>query len=838
MNHLDATTQQKLAVAVVVTALTLLAVHRILWTRGLRQTSKAHSKPRPRRLDIDIDYSAAAQVNAKPAQQNVNSNNNTAKDDVQLPDMARQMTTTLANKALNLPPSLQLQQALASSNSTSASIELDPAVVRAIVERLLETAVEEPPTSAFKNAIAGLSGKPAVGSGSTMAVRESTGLPPFHAQIAHIVNELKSAKQRGRPVLIEGPPGLGKGTALRQYISDEGQSRPAVYLQLSNVLRKRHGSSSLDEDEEEAESVAFTETDTEMEGEEKVLITVKRDAWINALKNSLGFRDGDLPRDSTADAENPSLFSLSEDSSPSRRTSLLQRQLGLSQAPPLESSINMRSFNHIAQSLRLIAARCKAGPVLLIIDDIQLLFRERVALTDRYDGIPEIFEWLLKCEVEGILDVTFCSSEKSAIGALKRLRGYDWAIKLHAVESVEDDTVISYLMTQVNPCIKEPSRRFTEETAALFVATFDGSLLELDNYFRDVHCANVHDFIAKRERSFLRRLQRHLPSRIRHSLNQPPNISSSSSANNNSNNQNPLLSPPASARNSTTITASDYLNSYSYKQPQLSTEEELRELFLDIMMRGGILPVAQLSLARMSLVESLVERNILRWRDSRIRKRENRAMHQRESGKGSTAGSRSGGSSGAGGSVGGASSSASGYVAVSPNPGMGSGKKQRVFGASRNDGWFGMTPAQQAMAAPSWGNESEWDSVAATGASVAGGDDDWSVGGSASMLQSGFTSGYPGGDEEDGVVVSDVGGDDSLSPLSPTTHGIGHDLTMDNQWAGANSNTADGVTELVKNMDAAEQLALFAMEDAELVWSNHLVRNVCEGFVSGTQMQW
>ncbi|KAJ3204477.1 hypothetical protein HDU67_009495, partial [Dinochytrium kinnereticum] len=57
----------------------------------------------------------------------------------------------------------------------------------------------------------------------------------------------------------------------------------------------------------------------------------------------------------------------------------------------------------------------------------------------------------------------------------------------------------------------------------------------------------------------------------------------------------------------------------------LDHEDELRELFLDIIMRGGVLDVGRLDVVRMGLVEALVERNILRWRDRRIRKREGRA---------------------------------------------------------------------------------------------------------------------------------------------------------------------------------------------------------------------
>jgi hypothetical protein len=83
---------------------------------------------------------------------------------------------------------------------------------------------------------------------------------------------------------------------------------------------------------------------------------------------------------------------------------------------------NMTCFNHIAQALRLIASRSRHGPTLLVIDDIQLLFRERMPLHQLYDGIPDVFAWFMKCEAEGVLDVVFCSSEKSAVSALKRCK--------------------------------------------------------------------------------------------------------------------------------------------------------------------------------------------------------------------------------------------------------------------------------------------------------------------------------------------------------------------------------------------------------------------------------
>ncbi|KAI9347928.1 hypothetical protein DFJ73DRAFT_835847 [Zopfochytrium polystomum] len=622
-------------------------------------------------------------------------------------------------------------------------VGLNPHLVRSIVERLLDTPPLEAPLYAFSQAVAGTSGKPAFGGRrghSGLAIREFTELPPFHQQIQHIIDEIRAAKQPGKPLLIEGAAGLGKGTALHQYVAEQGQLRPALYLQLSMVLRKRHGASSVeDEDEDEY----FTETETETEGlEERVQLTVRKDAWKKAVEKALG-------------ADTDQAFA-----SP-----------GTSSVDGAMVTVDMTVLEHIAQALRVIKAKSKAGPVMLVIDDVQLLFRERLPLTDKYEGIAEVFGWLLKCETEGILDVIMCSSDKSAVGAIKRLRGYDWGLTLRAVECVDDESVIRYLLQDVNPVLPDPAKKFTEDTAALFVATFDGSLLELDNYIRDGR-SNVHAFIRKRERSFFRHLQRHLPARIKK----------------------PHFSPPTPSR-------------VGYKPPTLSSEEELRELFLDIIMRGGVLPVARLDVQRMALVEALVERNILRWRDHRVRRRENRPSMRpgwvppttsTESAPSSDnfvdGPSVAAGDSGFNPSqaVGTGQAGVGGYGTTSASGGAdltginsNGSKTSRIFGLSRPNNWFKSNnlkqqqQTQQLQPIPA---------AATTGSSDSSSSEEW-----------------------DGPVVDD-------------------------QWAGAVAEHSNVIS--TQDLDAAEQLALFAREGAELVWSNNLVRSVCESFVSGTQMQW
>ncbi|KAJ3131936.1 hypothetical protein HK100_005875 [Physocladia obscura] len=783
-----------------------------------------------------------------------------------------------ASFASLIPPSLHANGFGADFDASSRA-NLSKKLIRAIIDNLLDATNQEPPTSAFQDVVG-------AGHKGAIAVRSSTGLPPFHAQIVHILTEIRGAKQRGRPLLVEGPAGLGKGTALRQFVSDESASRPAVFLQLANVLRKRHGSSSVDEaDEDEgffdcdnastasnpatiaasastasaidnnfatvgAESLRSSfSTDSEMEGEERVVMSVKQDAWINALKSALGYT---LPL--------PDLHFLQQQQQQQYQQQRIDQASSLAYNRRISSSISsqyidvnkpepvdMTPFHHIAQALRVIASGAKSvAPVLLVIDDVQLLFRDRAALTEQYEGIPQVFEWLLRCDVEGILDVVFCASEKSAVGALKRLRGYDWAIKLHALESVDDETMIAYLLKEVNPFIKEPNRRFTEETAALFVSTFDNSLLELDNYFRDTF-SDINAFIAKRERSFLQSLKRHIPKRTNHATTATAPTSSPSPT--------PSYLQKQNNRFSIASTTAD-LNpaQAALLAKSVSPEEELRALFLEIMMRGGVLPVARLDVSKMGLVENLVERNILRWRDARVRKRENRqslyisqtatiaaaatttttrdhedddaAVGQREirfrkDGRGMDRSYVSVRSA--------VSASGSGRRNVAGGGGGGGGGVYTPAG--RNDSWFGMSvsPSQAWADIDRDGSAKSIDAVTAENVNV-GGNNWWSV-----AVDGGFGDYNDSNDISEPHDLNNTGFiNSSNSTSSSPRNKFGNLLNaggidLDNDWAGATSGdqyAEDEITQsIVKDMDAGEQLAFFAMEDAELVWSNGLVRN-------------
>ncbi|KAJ3327432.1 hypothetical protein HDU76_011807, partial [Blyttiomyces sp. JEL0837] len=516
--------------------------------------------------------------------------------------------------------------------------KLNPDLVRLIVERLLDIPPVDPPLQEMeqvqevlkKEAVKAAFGskKGNRHSGIALAEYSGLGLPPFHDQIDHIIHAITRSKKAKRPLIVEGPVGLGKGTALQQLVSEEGCRRPAIYLQLSGALGKRHGAGSWVVRDEDDEFYTETEGETtggEGDGDEEgeggeasnegdddededisdAAHAIRRCAWMRAVEKSFGVAD-----DVVESFKKPSREPESE---------------GHFRRRPRNILADMTYLDHVAQALRLIASRSSEGPTLIVIDDIQLLFRgSKSPLVDKYDGIEEVFAWLLACETEGILEVVLSTSEKSAVKAVKRLRGYDWALTLHSVDSVDDDIVIAYLLRDVNPRILNPARQFTEETATLFVTTFDGSLLEINNYFRDMNC-DVQSYIAKRERAFLRHLQRHLPTRH--------NVSTTSS-------KTPLDIPlpyqnrmTSTSQPSFTITdpafSTSSLSSFNpYSQSTLQSHKpsdgdlELRELFLSMIVRGGVLPVAQLDSNKLELVEVLMERNILRWRDRRARRRE------------------------------------------------------------------------------------------------------------------------------------------------------------------------------------------------------------------------
>ncbi|TPX57008.1 hypothetical protein PhCBS80983_g04141 [Powellomyces hirtus] len=345
----------------------------------------------------------------------------------------------------------------------------------------------------------------------------SSTLPPFQAQTAHLISEVQGAKKRGMPLLVEGAPGIGKATALETYVASEGAHRPAIYLRLSDALNKKHGGSATEEDDGE-----------EVDDDVTLSSEISENDWQRSLARAFGYkRPADLNTTDEDDGEDI-----------------------------------MHVLMQISQAIRHIAPAFSA-PTLLVIDDIQLLFHNHRLLHDRYTGLDETFQWFLQCEAEGILDVILCSSEKSALAGIRRLKGYDWTLSYRCLESVDDQEVVQYLISSVNNILPE-HQKFTEQLAYEFVSNFSSNMMELSRYVAQYRPLN--EFIDQRESDHIVYLSKHLP--------------------------------------------------------ENTSEDILRDLVLSMIFRNGVMPVHQLERHQLSLVETLLENNILRWRDGRARRRE------------------------------------------------------------------------------------------------------------------------------------------------------------------------------------------------------------------------
>ncbi|KAH9267601.1 hypothetical protein BASA84_000578 [Batrachochytrium salamandrivorans] len=339
----------------------------------------------------------------------------------------------------------------------------------------------------------------------------SSPLPLFLAQQDHLVSEIQSAKRLRHPLLVEGGPGIGKGAALLTLIQREALIRPAFYLKLDDVLPKlaihqtmpifqyasftTDATDSLVDHPDHYSTADDSPNDNETPLNNSAYIA---DSWRSALETTFGL------------------------------DYLRQEQLYDADGEPLD--MLAASLNHVAEALRHIRAKSRYGPALLVIDNLQLLFKDHEPLVDIYSAFISSFSWLLQCETEGVLDIIFCSSCKSVMPAMKRFPGYDRRLRYRSVESVDDLDVLDYLLDQVNPTLPV-ERQFTEASANRFVETFDGNLTELARYCQG---EGYH---------------------------------------------------------------------------------------LEMIMRNGVLSLAAVDLERLSLIEILVEKNFLRWRDARARKR-------------------------------------------------------------------------------------------------------------------------------------------------------------------------------------------------------------------------
>ncbi|KAI9002234.1 hypothetical protein BC832DRAFT_108961 [Gaertneriomyces semiglobifer] len=359
---------------------------------------------------------------------------------------------------------------------------------------------------------------------ATAPCEASLELPQLVAQVQHLIAEVRNAKRSGAPLLVEGAPGIGKAFSLRAWVESEAIHRPAMYVRLSEDLNKSHGSWAQLEDPDTAE-------DIETDDDATLISEYPCPAFLLALQRAFGLHGKRYGKLSAVDATVEQDYSA--------------------------------AFSSIEQALRLIKQAQQSSPPLLVIDDVQLLFHDHLPLTEVYLGIREAFDWMAKCEQEGLLDLVFCSSDKSVLAALRSLRPYERTLQYRLLEPVADDLIVSYLLNDINPII--PEKPFTQDSADEFVNAFNGNLSELKRYISSP--LPMDAYIQSRAQDYASQLRTYIP---KHS------------------------------------------------------EAVLRDVILSLIMRNGCLPVYHLERHQIAVLASLLEANFLRWRDGRMRRRESR----------------------------------------------------------------------------------------------------------------------------------------------------------------------------------------------------------------------
>jgi len=155
------------------------------------------------------------------------------------------------------------------------------------------------------------------------------------------------------------------------------------------------------------------------------------------------------------------------------------------------------AFKEIETVLQYICLRSNTGPVLFILDDIQLLFDDQ-ELVGQYDCVLMILNWILKCQKNGLMDIVFCSSERSVITSVKKLKGFEKFLTTKVAEDVETSKIEKYLIKDVNKLLDE-KYKFSKESAKEFANHFASNFEEIENYCKSKIPVNKYIQLRKED---------------------------------------------------------------------------------------------------------------------------------------------------------------------------------------------------------------------------------------------------------------------------------------------------------------------------------------------------
>ncbi|ORX72523.1 hypothetical protein BCR32DRAFT_285771 [Anaeromyces robustus] len=315
-------------------------------------------------------------------------------------------------------------------------------------------------------------------------------LPEFKEQTNHLMKQIGDSYTGGKFLLLEGCKGNGKGYALRAWAKKE--KRICIYLGLKQSFRKsvervnipsNEISSSIDPYATPSPNPTTT-ADAPRYLDDTTSATALDNLSYSSLKEIHDNLFNDLPERSLfvfGLLEAFGFFSIDTFSDPQHRPTRNSIINSLNERKQyLHPRLLSEAFKEIETVLQYICLRSNTGPVLFILDDIQLLFNEQ-ELVGQYDCALTILQWLLKCQKNGLMDMIFCSSERSVITCVKKLKGFEKFLTTKVAEDVETSKVEKYLLHDVNKLLDDKFK-FTKDSAQDFAHYFSSNFEEIENY--------------------------------------------------------------------------------------------------------------------------------------------------------------------------------------------------------------------------------------------------------------------------------------------------------------------------------------------------------------------
>jgi len=270
-------------------------------------------------------------------------------------------------------------------------------------------------------------------------------LPLYKDNIKFILKQIQDNKNKGRILLFESPAGSGVRYAIQTWVINEHKhNRIILTLDLHDYF-----------------SMVYQQ--------EKTVYSCDSEQFIYAILNVFGYFSFDdvsnkyVKLGTSSSSSSISFHALSEESFSNQTIS---EKLD-------EKLIEIETVLKIIKS--------KSQPVTLVIKNLHLLFNDTESNNSQYNKINEIFEWLLKNEKEGLLEVILCNSGHSLISVLRKFKGYSENLDFITMESMNPKNVQKYLMEQVNVDLDDKIK-FTKESSAEFVKYFSCNFFEIEDY--------------------------------------------------------------------------------------------------------------------------------------------------------------------------------------------------------------------------------------------------------------------------------------------------------------------------------------------------------------------